>query len=62
MDSIDKRESVKKDYNLIANQYFEEFGTIIEELFFKYDSNTLTNSISSITVPNSSKYWLAIKL
>lgn len=27
MDSIDKRNSVKKDYNLIADQYFEEYGT-----------------------------------
>ena len=32
MNSIDKRESVKKDYNLIANQYFEEFGTSIDDM------------------------------
>lgn len=32
MNSIDKRNSVKKDYDLIAEQYFEEFGTIIEDI------------------------------
>ena len=40
MDSIDKRNSVKKDYNLIADQYFEEFGTILEDvdLINKFES------------------------
>ena len=40
MNSIDKRNSVKKDYDLIAKQYFEEFGTIIEdiELIEKFES------------------------
>lgn len=32
MNSIDKRSSVKKDYNLIADQYFEEFGTVLEDI------------------------------
>ena len=32
MNSIDKRNSVKKDYDLIANQYFEEFGTVLEDV------------------------------
>ena len=46
MDSIEKRESVKKDYNLIANQYFEEFGTIIDdmELINKFESYLKDNS------------------
>ena len=30
--SIEKRESVKKDYDLIADNYAEEFGTKIEDL------------------------------
>ena len=32
MNSIDKRNSVKKDYDLIADQYYEEFGTVLEDL------------------------------
>ena len=31
MNLIDKRNSVKKDYDLIAKQYSEEFGTYIED-------------------------------
>ena len=34
MNSIDKRNSVKKDYDLIADQYFEEFGTIEKKNYF----------------------------
>ena len=40
MDSIDKRNSVKKDYDLIAKQYFEEFGIIIEDIELIENSNT----------------------
>lgn len=32
MNSIDKRNSVKKDYDLIANEYCDEFGTEIEDI------------------------------
>jgi SAM-dependent methyltransferase len=32
MDSLEKRNSVMKDYDLIAKQYSEEFGTYIEDL------------------------------
>ena len=32
MNSIDKRNSVKKDYDLIADQYYEEFGTVLEDI------------------------------
>lgn len=32
MNSIDKRNSVKEDYNLIANQYCKEFETILEDI------------------------------
>ena len=32
MNSIDKRNSVKNDYNLIAEQYFEEYGTLLEDI------------------------------
>ena len=32
MDSVYKRNSVKKDYDLIAEQYFEEFGTVLEDI------------------------------
>lgn len=32
MDSIDKRNSVKKDYNLIADQYFAEYGIELEDI------------------------------
>ena len=32
MNSIDKRNNVKKDYDLIAEQYSEEFGNYIEDL------------------------------
>lgn len=32
MNSIDKRNSVKNNYNLIADKYFEEFGTEIEDV------------------------------
>ena len=40
MDSIDKRNSVKKDYDLIADMYFEEYGTMLEdiELINKFES------------------------
>ena len=40
MDSIDKRNSVKKDYDLIADQYFEEIGTVLEDvdLINKFES------------------------
>ena len=40
MNSIEKRNSVKKDYDLIADQYFEEYGTVIEniELINKFES------------------------
>lgn len=32
MNSVYKRNSVKKDYDLIAEQYFEEFGTVLEDI------------------------------
>ena len=32
MDSIDKRNSVKKNYDLIADQYIEEYGTELEDI------------------------------
>ena len=32
MNSIDKRNNVKTDYDLIAKQYGEEFGNYIEDL------------------------------
>ena len=32
MNSIDKRNSVKIDYDLIADQYYEEFGTVLEDI------------------------------
>lgn len=32
MDSLEKRKSVMKDYDLIAKQYSKEFGTYIEDL------------------------------
>ena len=32
MNSLEKRTSVMKDYDLIANQYFEEFGTVLEDV------------------------------
>ena len=32
MNSIDKRNSVKIDYDLIADQYFKEFGTVLEDV------------------------------
>ena len=40
VDSLEKRKSVMKDYDLIADQYFEEFGTILEdvELINKFES------------------------
>ena len=40
MNSIDKRNSVRKDYDLIAEQYFKEFGTVLEDvdLINKFES------------------------
>ena len=40
MDSIDKRNCVKKDYDLIADMYFEEYGKMLEdvELINKFES------------------------
>ena len=40
MNSVDKRNSVKKDYDLIADQYFEEFGIVLEDvdLINKFES------------------------
>lgn len=40
MNSEEKRNSVKKDYDLIANQYFKEFGTVLEDvdLINKFES------------------------
>ena len=32
MNSEDKRNNVKKDYDLIAEQYAKDFGTYIEDL------------------------------
>ena len=32
MNSIDKRNNVKTDYDLIAKQYGEEFGNYIEDI------------------------------
>ena len=32
MNSKEKRSSVKKDYDLIAKQYFDEFGTVLEDV------------------------------
>ena len=32
MNSIDIRNSVKKDYDLIADQYFNEYGKVIEDI------------------------------
>ena len=47
MNSIDKRNSVKKDYDLIADQYFEEFGTVLEDidLINKFESYLENNSL-----------------
>ena len=46
MNSIDKRNSVKKDYDLIASQYFVEYGTLLEdiELINKFESYLENNS------------------
>ena len=40
MNSIDKRNSVKIDYDLIADQYFKEFGKVLEDvdLINKFES------------------------
>lgn len=32
MDSLEKRKSVMKNYELIVDQYFEEFGTMLEDV------------------------------
>lgn len=32
MNSIDKRNSVREDYNLIADQYFKEYGTELDDI------------------------------
>lgn len=47
MNSLDKRSSVKNDYNLIADQYFEEYGNKLEdiELINKFESFLDKNSI-----------------
>ena len=46
MYSIDKRNSVKKDYDLIADQYIEEYGTELEDidLINKFESYLEKNS------------------
>lgn len=46
MNSLEKRTSVIKDYDLIANQYFEEFGTVLEdvELINKFKSYLPSNA------------------
>lgn len=46
MNSIDKRNSVKKDYDLIADQYCDEFGIELSdiELINKFESYLEKNS------------------
>ena len=46
MNSFEKRTSVMKDYDLIADQYFEEFGTILEDvdLINKFESYLPANA------------------
>ena len=46
MNSIEKRDNVKKDYDTIANQYCEEFGIELEDkdLIDKFESNLEQNS------------------
>lgn len=46
MNSTEKRNNVKKDYDIIANQYCEEFGVELEDkdLIEKFESNLNPNS------------------
>ena len=44
--SQQKRESVKKDYDLVAKDYSEEFGTYIEDLdiYQEFEKNLISNA------------------
>lgn len=55
MESAYKRNSVKKDYDLIADQYFEEYGKVLEdfELIEKFESY-LTKSSTIIDLGGGS--------
>ena len=46
MNSVEKRNSVKKDYDLIANQYCDEFGVEIKDI-------QLLDEFKSLLKPNS---------
>lgn len=44
--SFDKRQSVQKNYDLIAEQYSNEFGTYIEDLdvYEKFEQHLVENA------------------
>ena len=44
--SLEKRNSVKENYNLIAKQYAEDFGTYIEDLdvYDEFEKNLVKNA------------------